>query len=195
MRTTWMILVLMLVIGAGMYFFFTYKKDAPAEYDTITITKTADSIVKRIKVYVADNPTEVYYADSAWFMPDSTPLKKVVDASTLDYMNKHYHSATLYITYNDQAFYDLEINKPDSQQAYKVSLQLQSRNDTLYITGLLDKKEGDIVSFQGPLMPVYKQFAITYNNKLPPPPPDSTTTDSLEVKGPLPNKTITVYRN
>ena len=195
MRTTWIIIIAMLLIGAGMYYFFTYKESAPATYDTITITNTPDSIVQKIKVFVAENPTEVYYRDSIWFFPDSIPMKKVLDGSKLDYMDKHYSSGTLYITYNDRAYYDLELHKPDTLLAYKVSFQLQVNNDTLYIKGILDKKEGDIVSFHGPLMPVYKQFAITYNHKLPPPPPDSTATDSTEVQGPLPNKTITVFRN
>lgn len=198
MRITWIILIIMLVAGAGMYFLSTIKS-APGVYDTVAIENTVDSVMKKVKVFVANDPAEIYYLDGVWMKPDSIPLKKVLDGSKLSFMNKGYNSITLFFTWGDRFFYDLEIQKPDTTLAYQVEFSVRSQNDSVYVDGSIDKKD-DVIHFAGPMMPLYKQFVLTYNNKMPPLPPDSTAIGDTaeaadEPKGPQPNKTITVLQN
>ena len=199
MRTTWIILSIMVVIGLGMFYLSTIKTP-PGVYDSIAIDNTSDSVTKKIKIYAANNPAEVYYLDSIWLQADSTPLKKILDGNKLNFINKRYQSITLFLTYDDKVFYDLEIDKPDTTQAYEISFTVQPMQDTFFVQGTVDKHKGDLLRFRGPMIPLYKQFILSYNNKLPPPEPDTSETDSPaepaeEPPGPPPNKTITVIEN
>ncbi|OQP64665.1 hypothetical protein A3860_18055 [Niastella vici] len=191
MRGTWIILLIMVFIGAGMYFWFT-RKPKPAHSDTIVFKNTADSIVKKMQVYLGDDPKEVMYLDSAWMLSDSTPLKKVLDGVPQDTMNKQYSNITLFITYDHQSYYDLELQKPDPKQAYTISLEVEpmSDSDTLVVDGLIIPQKGDAMHFASPMMKMYSRFVITYNHKLPQPPPDSTA-----IRGHEPSKTITILKN
>lgn len=191
MRGTWIILLIMILIGAGMYFWFT-RKPKPANSDTIVFKNTADSIVQKMQVYLADDPKEVMYFDSVWMQSDSTPLKKVLSGVTQDTMSKQYSNITLFLAYGNQSYYDLELKKPDPKQAYTISLEVEpmSDSDTLIVDGLITPQKGDAMHFASPMMKMYSRFVITYNHKLPPPPPDSTA-----IKGHEPSKTITVLKN
>jgi hypothetical protein len=191
MRGTLIILLIMVIIGAGMYFWFG-RKPKPASYDTIVFKNTEDSIIKKMQVYLADDPKEVIY-DSVWLLSsDSTPLKKVLDGVTQDTMSKQYGNITLFLTYDHKSFYDLEITKPNPKLAYNYTFEIEpmSDSDTLIIDGLITPQEGDAMHFASPMMELYSKFVVTYNHKLPPPPPDSTA-----IKGHDANKTITILRN
>lgn len=186
----------MLVAGAVMYFISRYQAP-PGEYDMLSLENKDTSISHKVRVYAATEPTEIYFLDSAWLKPDSTPLKMVVDRNRLNFMNKQYASVALILTYNNTWFYDLEIDKPDPNQAYAISFKMEPVGDTVYVNGTIDKKEGDVVEFKAPMIKMYKQFILTYNNRMPPPPPDSTATaDSTAIaRTRQPNKTITVLEN
>jgi hypothetical protein len=186
----------MLIAGAVMYFISRYQAP-PGEYDMLNIENKDTSISRKVRVFAATEPTEIYYLDSNWLKPDSTPLKMVVDRNKLNFMSKQYATVALILTYNNSWFYDLEIEKTDPNQAYEISFKMEPVGDTVYVNGTIDKKEGDVVEFSGPMIKMYKRFILTYNNRMPPPPVDSTATaDSTAlVKGPQPNKTITVLEN
>jgi hypothetical protein len=190
MRGTWIILLVMVVAGAGMYFYFT-RKPKIANHDTIAFTNTPDSIIQKMKVYMADDPKEVMYLDSVWVHADSTPLKQVLNGIATDTISKQYSAITLFLTYDNHSFYDLELKKPNPKLAYNINLKvLPQNNDTLIVDGLIQPQEGDAMHFQGPMMKLYSKFVVTYNYKLPQPPPDSTA-----IKGHDPNKTITILKN
>lgn len=191
MRGTWIILLVMVLIGAGMYFWFT-RKPKPAHSDTIVFKNTPDSIVQKMQVYLADDPKEVMYLDSVWMLSDSTPLKKVLAGVPQDTMNKQYSNITLFLMYGHDSYYDLELQKPDPKQAYTISLEIEpmSDSDTLIVDGLITPQKGDAMHFASPMMKMYNRFVITYNHKLPPPPPDSTA-----IEGHEPSKTITILKN
>ena len=191
MRGTWIILLIMIVIGAGMYFWFT-RKPKPANSDTIVFKDTPDSIVNKMQVYLADDPKEVMYMDSVWMQSDSTPLKRVLSGTVQDTMNKQYSSITLFIAYDHHSFYDLEITKPDPKMAYTINLEVmpQNNNDTLILDGIIQPVKGDALHFAVPMAKLYSRFVITYNHKLPQPPPDSTAIKEHE-----PIKTITILKN
>lgn len=195
MRTPFIILGVMLVAGTIMYFLSRYQAP-PGEYDTVNIENSDPNIYRKIKVYAVTEPTEIYYVDSNWLKPDSTPLKVVVDGSRLNFMNKQYASVALILSYNNTHFYDLEIDKPNPNEAFEISFTMKPEGDSVLVTGTVDKKEGDLVEFSGPMIKMYKQFILTYNNRMPPPPVDSTDEDSTALaRAPLPNKTITVLQN
>jgi hypothetical protein len=191
MRGTWIILLIMIVAGTGMYFWFT-RKPKPAKSDIIVFKNTPDSIVQKMQVYLADDPKEVMYLDSVWMLSDSTPLKKVLNGVAEDTMSKQYSNITLFLAYDHHSYYDLELKKPNPKLAYTITLEVEpmSDSDTLIVDGLITPQEGDAMHFASPMMPIYSRFVITYNHKLPPPPPDSTA-----IKGHEPNKTITILRN
>lgn len=190
MRGTWIILLIMVVAGTGMYFWFTRKPKA-AQYDTIVFKDTPDSIVKKMQVYLADDPKEVMYLDSAWMLSDSTPLKRVLNGVEQDTMSKSYSNITLFIAYDHHSFYDLELKKPDPKIPYTINFEVMSQdNDTLILDGTIEPQKGDIIHFAVPMTKLYSRFVITYNHKLPPPPPDSTA-----IKGHEPIKTITILEN
>jgi hypothetical protein len=191
MRGTFIILLVMVLIGAGMFFWFT-RKPKPANSDIIVFKNTADSIVQKMQVYLADDPKEVMYLDSVWMQSDSTPLKKVLSGVAQDTMSKQYSNITLFLAYGNNSYYDLELTKPDPKQAYTISLEVEpmSDSDTLIVDGLITPQKGDAMHFASPMMKMYSRFVITYNHKLPQPPPDSTA-----IKGHEPSKTITVLKN
>lgn len=190
MRGTWIILLIMVVAGTGMYFWFT-RKDKPAKSDTIVFNSTPDSIIKKMQIYLADDPKEVMYMDSVWMHSDSTPLKQVLNGVEKDTMSKQYSNLTLFIAYDHHSFYDLELKKPNPKMAYTINLEVTPQNgDTLILDGIVQPQEGDVLHFQVPMTKLYSQFVITYNYKLPQPPPDSTA-----IKGHDANKTITILRN
>jgi hypothetical protein len=185
----------MLVIGAAMYFISRYQSP-PGEYDMLSLQNKDTAISRKVRVYAVTEPTEIYYLDSTWLKPDSTPLKIVVDRNNLNFMSKQYASVALILTFNNEWFYDLEIDKSDPNQAYEISFAMQSKGDTVFVDGTVDRKEGDVITFSGPMIKMYRQFILTYNNRMPKMPADSTATDSVAIaKAPLPNKTITVLEN
>jgi hypothetical protein len=190
MRGTWIILLIMVVIGMGMYFYFNQKTD-PIDHDSIVFENTPDSIVKKLKVFVAQKPTEVMYLDSVWMQQDSTPLKLVAEGNAKNRLEPLDTSVNIYLTYDDKYFYDLELKKPNPRLSYKLNFQIQPQNsDTFLIDGLLQPQKGDALAFQAPMMKIYPQFVITYNNRLPQEPEDST-----KIQGHVPDKTITVLEH
>lgn len=191
MRTTWVILLVMIIAGAGMYYFFSRKKP-PGKYDTISLDNTPDSIVKKTKIFIADNPVEIYYRDSVWQNSDSTPLRAVLDGIKTDSMDKAYSGRTIFLTYDNRQFYDMEIKKPDSSIAYDIHFQLSAKQDTVILIGTIDQKEKGVIRFSNPMVKMYHSFVLTYNDKL----PDSVRNDSLKETGrPQASKTITVIEN
>ena len=189
MRSTWVILLLTILIGGGMYFFKMRKKPSSA-VDSVTIDNTADSIRGKMQLYQAFNPSQILYKDSAWFQGDSTPLKQIPLDSTRNSFDKHYKDVTFYLAYNNQYFYDLEVTKPTLETSYDISFEIAAVHDTLWLKGTIDDRHNDLIKFQGPMMKMYKSFLLTYNSKMPPP-TDSTQTET----GPQPAKTITVLQN
>jgi hypothetical protein len=189
----------MLICGAAMYLISRYQAP-PGEYDMLTIENKDTSISRKVRLYAAIEPTEIFYADGTWLKADSTPLKLVLDRSNLNFMSKQYSSVALVLTYNNSWFYDLQFDKPDPSLAYEISFKLEPVGDTLYVKGVLDNNDGEVIRFGGPMIRMYKQFILTYNNKMPPPPPDSleyeNESDSLALAhSPQPNKTITILEN
>ncbi len=181
----------MVIAGIGMYFWFN-RKPKTANHDTIVFKNTPDSIIKKLKIYMADDPKEVMYIDSVWMHADSTPLKEVLNGVEQDTMSKQYSKATLFITYGNHSFYDLELTKPNPKIAYNISFEIEpmTDSDTLIIDGLITPQEGDAIHFASPMMDMYSKFVITYNHKLPQEPVDSTA-----IRGHDPNKTITILKN
>ncbi|HEY1202068.1 MAG TPA: hypothetical protein VGE79_13845 [Niastella sp.] len=190
MRGTWIILLIMVAAGVGMYFWFQPKPKS-TKSDTIVFKNTPDSIIKKMKIYLAEDPKEVMYLDSVWMQSDSTPLKQVLDGVTEDTMSKAYSNLTLFLAYDHHSFYDLELKKPDPKLSYNITLEVQpQQGDTLMLTGTILPNKGDGWQFQSPMMKIYSRFVVTYNYKLPAPPPDSTA-----IKGHDANKTITILKN
>ena len=200
MRTTWLILLIMVLAGAGMYYFATKKKPL-APYDTIALHDTPDSIRNKLRVFAAYNPTEITYRDSMWFQQDSIPLKEIPLDSAISTFDKNYKSATFYLDYDHAWFYDVEVNKPNPDIAYTIRFAIHKANDTLEASGIIDDPQHDQLRLRGPMMKMYQAFLLTYNNKLPPvtdstATPDSTGDSSREqLPATPPAKTITVIRN
>lgn len=193
MRTTWLILLIMVLAGAGMYYFAT-QKQALAPYDTIALHDTPDSIRQKLRIFAAYNPIEVTYRDSGWYQQDSVPLKEISLDSAVNAFDKNYKSVTFYLDYAHAWFYDIEVNKP-KDIPYKISFAVNSLRDTLQASGIIDDQEHEQLRFNGPMMKMYNAFLLTYNSKLPPPPPDSTQDSSQQEPPAIPAaKTITVIR-
>ena len=191
MKATWIILLIMVVIGTGMYF-LSKRKPKMADHDTIVFKSTPDSIIRKMKIYVAEDPTEVAYLDSAWITTsDSIPLKQIMNGTAQDTMSRQYAARTLYLTYDDHSFFDVELKKANPKMPYSIELKVQPQNnDSLFVDGLIRPTEGNAMHFAGPMMKLYSRFVLTYNYKLPKPPPDS-----LAIKGHDANKTVTILKN
>lgn len=194
MRTTWLILVVMVLAGAGMYYFATQKKPL-APHDTIALHNTPDSIRNKLKLFAAYNPTEVTYRDSGWYQQDSIPLQELsLDSANITF-DKNYKSVTFYLDYDHAWFYDVEVNKVQ-ETPYKINFSVNSVGDTLQASGIIDDQQHEQLRLSGPMMKMYKAFVLTYNHKLPPAPADSTRDSSLEEPpATRATKTITVIRN
>jgi hypothetical protein len=191
MRGTWIILTIMIVLGVGMYFILGKKKDKKAlDHDSIAFQNTPDSIVKKMKVYVAQRPIEVMYLDSVWMQQDSTPLKQVADGNVENRLEPLDSSVNIYLTYDNKYFYDLELKKSNPKYAYRLNLEVRPQNnDTMIVDGTIEPQKGDILAFQDVMMKVYPKFVITYNDRLPPEPVDSN-----KIEGHKPAKTVTVLQ-
>ncbi|HTE24888.1 hypothetical protein [Flavitalea sp.] len=166
MRTTWIILFLTIAAAAGMYFYFSRKAE-PAAYDTIAFKNTPDSILQKVKVYTADRPMEVFYHDSTWTLSDSTPLTRIMNNRTTDSISKNYVEKTLFVTYDDKFFYDMDLRKADSNAAYNIDLQLVPVSDTMMVYGSIDQKNAGVINFRNPMANLFKSFVITYNDRRP----------------------------
>ena len=190
MRTTWIILLIAIAAGVGMYFYFSGKGE-PAAYDTITFSNTPDSILQKIKVFTADRPVEVFYRDSTWSLPDSTPLQKILNNRTTDSINKSYKEKTLVLTYDDRLYYDMDIIKPDSNASYEMDFQLIPAADSMIVQGKITQSSAGVLNFRNPMSNLYRSFVITYNQRL----PDSLQTD-IDSTAPVnkTTKTITVIK-
>lgn len=187
MRTTWIILSIMVLAGVVMYW-LSQRKSPPGLYDSISISDTSGRAVERVKVYLARNPVEVDYNDSTGWSEDSIPLMKILDGSSLNFFNKNYKSAALYFTLDNKYFFDFEIHKKDTSQAYDISFRFQPVRDSFYIKGVIDTHQDSVLRFSGPMIRMYKAFAVIYNYKLPPEPVDSNDLP----EGPQPTKTISI---
>lgn len=200
MRTTWLILLIMVLAGAGMYYFATRKKPL-APYDTIALHDTPDSIRNKLRIFAAYNPTEITYRDSMWYQQDSIPLKQISLDSAINTFDKNYKSVTFYLDYDHAWFYDVEVNKPKPDLAYIIRFAIHKANDTLEASGIIDDQQHDQLRLSGPMMKMYQAFLLTYNNKLPPVTDSTAIRDSTgdtsrqQLTATPPAKTITVIRN
>jgi hypothetical protein len=172
MKTTWIILLVTIAAAAGMYFYFT-REAGKAPADIIRLVNTPDSVLQKIKVYTADRPVEVFYRDSAWTLADSTPLQRIMNHGYTDSISKAYKEKTLYVTYDDKLFYDMDLVKTDSNEAYKILLQFVPVADSVYVYGSIDKQSAGVINFRNPMVSMYKSFVVTYTHRL----PDSLRTD------------------
>jgi hypothetical protein len=159
-------LLLTVAAAAGLYFYFT-QKNAPGAYDTIVFKNTPDSVLQKVKVYTADTPMEVFYHDSAWSLADSTPLVRIMQSGTSDSITKSYKEKTLFVTYDDRFFYDLELRKADSNAAFDISLQLVPATDSMLLFGSIDQKGAGVINFRNPMANMFRSFVITYNDRIP----------------------------
>lgn len=166
MRTTWIILLITIAAGAGMYFYFTRKKE-PGAFDTVVFKNTPDSILQKVKVYTADRPVEVFYSDSTWMLADSTPLTRIMNNGRVDSISKAYQEKTLFLTYDDRLFYDMDLRKADSAVAYNIELQFVPSADSMMIYGSIDQKNAGVINFRNPMTNLYRAFVITYNDRRP----------------------------
>ena len=190
MRTTWLILVLMLVAGAGMYYFATRKKPL-ALYDTITIDNTPDSIRKKIRLFVAYTPAEITYADSAWMVQDSIPLKEISLDSVSNTFDKGYKSATFYLDYDHAWFYDVEVTKADQNIPYAIKFAVKPAGNALEMNSTIDNPQGSELRINGPMIKMYKAFVLTYNDRV----KQERDSSIVDTSGRQPSKTISVLRN
>jgi hypothetical protein len=190
MRTTWIILFLTIAAAAGMYFYFSRKAE-PAAYDTISFKNTPDSILQKVKVYTADRPVEVFYHDSSWTLSDSTPLIRIMNNRTTDSISKNYVEKTLFVTYDNRFFYDMDLRKVDSNAAYNINLQLVPVSDSMMVYGSIDQKNAGLINFRNPMANLFKSFVITYNDRI----PDSLKIDTSQgTSQTRATKTITVLK-
>lgn len=166
MRTTWIILVLMLLIGGIMYY-LAKKPNKTTVHNTISFGDTPDSIRTKTTLYVAYNPAQVYFRGNGWTNQDSTPLKIIPPDSALSAFNGH-RSATFYIDYDHQYFYDIEISQPAKGHPFGITLDLQPDpgNNTLQLNGVVDSQNGKL-DFSGPMMKMYGAFVLSYNARIP----------------------------
>lgn len=165
MRTTWIILVLMLLVGGIMYF-IAQKTDHPVIDNTISFGDTPDSVKKKTTIYAAYDPAQLFYRDSAWFTPDSLPLKPVSPDSALSAFSTQHGSATFLVDYDHQYFYDIEISRPATGQPFGMHLQLKPDNNGILLDGVINSQNGKF-DFSGPMMKMYRRFSLAYNARVP----------------------------
>lgn len=190
MRTTWLILLAMVLAGTAMYYLANRKKPL-APFDSINIVNTPDSIRQKLRLFVAYDPAEVSFRDSAWFEHDSIPLKEIPLRNSPNSFDKNYKEATFYLDYDHRYFYDIEVKKPEDGAAYELSFAVNNQQDTFHLQGIINDPVRDQLRLSGPMMQMYQAFILTYNAKMPP------TTDSTGGEAPpasTASRTITVVR-
>lgn len=188
MRTTWLILLAMLLAGTAMYYVANRQKPV-SPYDSISITNTADSIRQKIRVFVAYDPAEVTFRDSAWYEHDSIPLKEVPVQQAFNTFDKHYTNATFYIDYGHQWFYDVVVSKPTQDAAYELHFTVNNSADSFRLQGIINDPARNQLHLRGPMMKMYNAFLLTYGNKLPP-----NTDTATGPQPPPPSRLITVIK-
>lgn len=192
MRTTWLILLLTLAVGAGMYYFATRPKPL-APNDTITFEHTPDSIRNKLRLFVAYMPAQITYNDSTWMVHDSIPLREIsLDSASISF-DKNYPSATFFLDYNHEWFYDVEVNKPDQTIPYEIKFAVAPVSNGLQINSIINNPRGNQLRVNGPMIKMYKTFLLTYNGRMP---VDSSSTGTdipaIDTSGIQPTKSIRV---
>jgi hypothetical protein len=177
MRTTWIILIVMIAVAAAMYFYFS-KGGEPAAYDLISIVSTPDSVRSKLKFSEADQPLEIFYRDSAWSLEDSTRLPQILASGSSDSIDKSYRERTIFLTYDDRLYFDLDLRKADSAEAYKIDLEINSVADSIFVKGTIDQGKSGLISFRSPMANLYRSFVITYHDRL----PDSIKNDTTRAR-------------
>lgn len=191
MRTTWLILLAMVVAGFAMYYFANRQRPV-APHDTIALANTPDSIRQKLRIFIAYDPSEVTFRDSNWYEHDSIPLKEIPLTQSLNTFNKQYTAATLYIDYGHQWFYDVAVKKPTQDAAFDLSFTVNSQEAGFLAQCIINDPLHDQLRLSGPMMKMYSAFLLTYGSKLP---ADSTHTDtSAGPQAPLPDRLITVLK-
>lgn len=198
MRTTWLILLIMVLAGGAMYYFATRPKVA-APYDTIALHDTPDSIRSKLRIFAAYDPTDITYRDSAWFQQDSIPLKEIALDSIATSFDKNYKSVTFYLDYDHAWFYDVEVNKPGQDVSYQISFAVNQLKDSLHVNAIINDPLHDQLRLTGPMMKMYSSFLLTYSKKLPPvtdSTENSSPQDSIQAGKPAapPSRIITVLK-
>lgn len=156
----------MLLIGGIMYL-LARKPQKTTVHNTISFGNTPDSIKNKTTLYVAYNPSQVYFRQNGWSNADSSLLKVIPPDSALSAFNGH-GSATFYVDYNHQYFYDIEISKPATGQPFGITIDLEpdAANNTMQLNGVVDSQNGKL-DFSGPMMKMYNAFVLSYNTRIP----------------------------
>lgn len=198
MRTTWLILLIMVLAGGAMYYVATRPKVA-APYDTIALHDTPDSIRSKLRVFAAYDPTDITYRDSAWYQQDSIPLKEITLDTISASFDKNYKSVTFYLDYDHTWFYDVEVNKASPDVSYQIAFAVNQLKDSLQASAIINDPLHDQLRLSGPMMKMYSAFLLTYSKKLPPATDStqsSTRHDSIHEGKPVtpPSRIITVLK-
>ena len=198
MRTTWLILLIMVLAGGAMYYVATRPKVA-APYDTIALHDTPDSIRSKLRVFAAYDPTDITYRDSDWYQQDSIPLKEIALDTISASFGKNYKSVTFYLDYDHTWFYDVEVNKANPEVSYQISFAVNQLKDSLQASAIINDPLHDQLRLSGPMMKMYSAFLLTYSKKLPPAADStqsSTRHDSIRDGKPVtpPSRIITVLK-
>ncbi len=188
MRTTWVILLVTILAGAAIYYYFTTtNKTAPS--DLIRFVNTPDSLQGKIRVNIAEDPVEVFYGNNTWMLADSVALPAILQNKISDSFSRNYREKTLYLTFDNRLYHDIELRKTDTSSAFVIDLQLSAEADTVFVSGTIDQGKAGIIAFKNPLSPLYKSFVITYHDRLPDSVKNDTTRAALQS---MATKVITV---
>jgi uncharacterized membrane protein len=188
MRTTWLILVVTILAGVAIYYYFNSINRAPSS-DTIRFVNTPDSLLKKVKVHIAEDPVEVIYSNNTWMLADSATIPAILQNNTSDSMSRNYREKTIYLTFDNRLYYDIELRKSDTTAAYAIDLQLSAVADTIFVSGNIDQGKAGIIAFKNPLSPLYKSFVVTYHDRFPDSVKNDTTRAALQS---MATKVITV---
>ncbi|RYY31019.1 MAG: hypothetical protein EOO04_02810 [Chitinophagaceae bacterium] len=188
MRTTWVILVATILAGVAIFFYFQSTNKTSAT-DTIRIINTPDSLLKKVKVHVAEDPVEVLYSNNTWMLADSAALPAILQNTSSDSFSRNYREKTIYLTYDNRLYHDIELRKTDTTAAFAIDLQLSAVADTVFVSGTINQGTAGIIAFRNPLSPLYKSFVVTYHDRLPDSVKNDTTRAALQS---MATKVITV---
>lgn len=175
MRTTWIILLLMVAAG-GLIYLLVGRQPAATQAIATSFGRTPDSIRNRTRLFTATDPAKLYYRDSTWTTTDSMPLQQLPPDSARQLPGSS-GPVTYILDYDHRFFYDIELPPATGSKPLSIHFDILPVKDTLQVEGSVYMDNISQFRFSGPMMKMYPAFLITYTNKLP---PDSSATDSTE---------------
>lgn len=155
MKTHWYIILITILIGAGMYYYFGVSNN---KYDQIILN---NDNIDDYKIYLSDYTDTIYFKDGKFYGNNHQEFKPYIVPATGKLSCTLAVKNTIVVTYKDKWFYDIPLTKTESGTGYKVNINVVEEDDeSKYLETVLKYKIKPYLIMNGYMMPMYDNFEM-----------------------------------